>query len=277
MVGCKKYTYWFVIVITSLLSSNELWAQQHWSLSREAIDSLVHPQIMIQGEEILHFNTHSIHLGSINESDTPYVATFHFQNRSKDTIWITDVKTSCGCTQVQYPQTAILHGNEGNIKLTFDPREQIGTIDAHAYIYTNLSKTSPIVRLELTGNVSSSADSWSHLSKKMGTLRLKRKEITFKEIEHGNKTSMSILCGNSGETPLILSAKELPPYISFKTLPAVIEPNTEADMVFTLYADKLPDELKKHSSIQIVIDGTEALPNERIININININNENNL
>lgn len=276
MAGCKKYKYWFFIVITAIFSGNELWAQQHWQLSRDAIDSLVHPKMLEMDKEVLTFNVRSIDLGNINEMDTSRVATFYFENSFNDTIRITDIKTSCGCTQVQFPKSAISHGGKGCIKLTFDPIGQAGTIDTYAYVYTNLSKINPIVRLGLTGNVLSLEDDWSHLSHKMGVLRLKRKEITFREVENGNRTSLSILCGNSGETPLKLTAANLPSYLGFKTIPAVIEGNSEADLVFILYIDKLPDNLKNNLSNEIILHGIEASLTERTIKINIKMNSNNN-
>lgn len=266
MVGCKRHTCKLIAVMACLMAIQEVSAQR--LLSRAALDSLVNPPVMKGGNELLVFQNYSIDIGNINEGDAPYVVTYKFRNMADKAICITGINTSCSCTQVQYPQHEIKIGKEDSLQLVFNPMNQTGRIDAYAYIYTDLSDTHPITKLSIKGFVSST-DDWRHLPHKIGALRLKRKEITFREVKKGLQPSLRIVCANTGEAPLRLSADKLPEYIGFRTEPDVIEVGQEADVVITLYPDKLPEQLKRRCSSEIIIQGVDASITERIIKVNI--------
>lgn len=270
MAGCKKHTYRLITLAICLTLIGNLRAQQHMHLSRAAFDSLIHPPLMVNGKEMLTFDTYSINIGNISEGDNPRVATYKFQNKYDKAIQITRITTSCGCTQVQYPEYALNAGVADSLRLTFNPLNQVGNIDAYAYVYTNLSETQPIAKLVIEGVVSP-IDAWRHLPQQMGALRLKRKEVTFSEIKKGQHPSISILCANTSDEPLRLSANNLPPYITFKTIPEVIEAHQEADAVITIHSDKLPNELKKQLSTAIIVRGVTATETERTIKVNIQV------
>ena len=149
--------------------------------------------------------------------------------------------------------------------LTYNPKNRPGTIDVDAFVYLEGNERHPMARLSLYGEVVDS-DEWSHLPQAMGTLRLKRKEVRFAELPDRGKTTMRILCANSGVKPLKITSRILPPYATLHTEPAVIAVGEEADMVITIDVDRLP---KAEGEIRtsLIVEGVGGKPSERTLQI----------
>ena len=234
-------------------------------LTREQIDSIVRPTVSPQGAERLLCEQDSHDLGTLSEDDKPVSHTFTLRNVSTESIRIQRVRTTCGCTAATFDSTTIAPGSTTKVKLTYNPKDRPGTIDVNAYVYLADGSKQPAARLSLYGEVLD-RDVWSHLPHTMGTLRLKRKEITISEFPTQGRPSVRILCANSGNKPLHLKASMLPSYATFRTEPEVIAPGTEADLIITIDAAKLP----QHSDtlrFPVLIEGIAGRPSERTIYI----------
>ena len=79
-----------------------------------------------------------------------------------------------------------------------------------------------------------------------------------------------ILCGNSGDKPLRLSALVIPKFATFRTEPEVIQPGSEADIVVTVDASLIPAGKEKTFTFPIIIEGVDARPSDRTLNIKVN-------
>lgn len=234
-------------------------------LTREQIDSIMNPTLHVDASRTLRAEVLSYDLGKLSETDSSVSRTFRMYNLSKAPLRISRVRTTCGCTVAAYDTAAIASGGETAITLTYNPRNRPGTIDVDAFVYVEGTDRQPMARLSLYGEVLDS-DEWRHLPQAMGTLRLKRKEVHFSELPAGGKTTMRILCANSGVKPLRLTSRILPPYASLHTVPAVIAPGEEADLIITIDVDKLPNRVE---SIQapLIVEGVGGKPSERTLQI----------
>lgn len=67
----------------------------------------------------LTFKEDSFSFGDI-EKGKPVSHEFSFKNTSKQTILITNVKASCGCTATNYTKTPIKPGESGNVTATYN-------------------------------------------------------------------------------------------------------------------------------------------------------------
>ena len=67
--------------------------------------------------------------GTINEKDGPAVREFRFRNGRRDTTVICDISTSCRCITGQPSFSKVAPGEEGTIRLTFDPAYRSGPFD----------------------------------------------------------------------------------------------------------------------------------------------------
>lgn len=235
------------------------------NLTREQIDSIMNPTLHAEASKILVADEASYDLGKLNETDGLVNHTFQLRNVSDRPLRIGHVRTTCGCTAASYDSTLVAPGKEVVITLTYNPKNRPGTIDVDGFVYVEGYERQPMARLSLYGEVLDS-DEWRHLPHAMGMLRLKRKEVHFSELPAGGKTTMRILCANSGVKPLKLTSRILPPYASLHTLPNVIAPGEEADLIITIDVDKLP---KKEERIQapLIVDGVGGKPSERTLQL----------
>ena len=235
------------------------------NLSRAQIDSIMNPTLHAEAGKTLFVDNSSYDLGKLSETDSPVNRTFHLRNVSSNPLRISRVRTTCGCTAAVFDSTFIAPGKDAMVMLTYNPKNRPGTIDVDGFVYIEGNDRQPMARLSLYGEVIDS-DVWRHLPQSMGTLRLKRKEVRFAELPSDGKTTMRILCANSGLKPLKLSSRILPPYASLHTVPAVIAPGEEADLIVTIDVDKLP---KKEGEIQslLIVEGVGGKPSERTLQI----------
>lgn len=255
--------------LNGILFPGHIIAQERDSSWKARIDSIVNPNLLENGGQILQFDSLVRHIGRLSETETPRSVRFPFTNVSHSVIQITNVKTSCGCMSAVPDKKTLAPGEWGIITLTFHPSGRVGTIDTQAFVYTDVSDKQPVARLTLLGEVASD-DEWRHLPKAMGTLRLKRKNVTFNQLTPKQCPSERIPCANSGDTALKLSAKLLPSYITFHTEPEVLPPGKEGELVITVDGSKLPANSVFPFKVSLMVEGVGGRPSERMIQVIIN-------
>lgn len=95
----------------------------------------------------------------IERQDIPYgsedLFVFEFKNTAKKAAVITNVQTSCGCTAAERPETPILKGKKGTIKVHYDTK-RVGGFTKTVTVFSNVGD--PIV-LTIKGSVLSPSDS----------------------------------------------------------------------------------------------------------------------
>lgn len=235
------------------------------NLSRAQIDSIVNPTLHANATKVLLVESSSIDLGKMSETDSPVSRTFRLRNVSNMPQRIIRVHTSCGCTVATYDEDFIAPDGEARVTLTYNPKNRPGTIDVDAFVYLEGSDRQPMARLSLHGEVIDS-DAWRHLPQSMGTLRMKRKEVHFAELPSKGKTTMRILCANSGVRPLKITSRILPSYVTLHTDPAVIAVGEEADLVITIDVEKLP-KVEGDIRTSLIVEGVGGKPSERTLQI----------
>lgn len=251
---------------------------QPWALraqdsfrSREKMDSLINPPLMKQAEQILRFDKTVLNIGTLTEDDFPQTYRFTCENTCKKTLTITRVRTTCGCVGADVRTGDILPGETRIISLTFYPKNHPGMIDADAFVYLSYSDKTPVARLTLVGNVVPEADEWARYPYAMGKLRLKQNCLNFCEMNGTKQSSERILCGNSGDKPLRLSALIIPNFAMFRTEPEIIQAGCEADIIVTINPSLIPAERGKSFTFPIILDGIDVRPSDRTLNIKVNL------
>lgn len=263
--------YILLYILLFFLNPAHFCAQDMKRYSRSQIDSLINPPLLKVGESILRFASVKKDIGTLSEDDAPCMTRFSFRNVSKSAVTITRITTSCGCTAAQFDKKAILSGEESSISLTYHPKNHPGTIDVNAFIYTNVSEISPVVRLSLIGDVVPGMDEWSRFPYVIGELRLKRVQLNFPELTSSTSSSERILCGNSGKLPLKLSAPILPSYMTFRTEPEVIQPGQEADIVITVDGSKVSARVNEPVKYTLLLEGVNVRPADRTLKITLKL------
>lgn len=194
----------------------------------------------------------------LEETDEPYPMTFHYVNRSDRAVTIDKVSLSCGCLKAEYDKAPVPVDGTGNMTVYFNPHGYSGKIYRQVIVYTSLSAEQPTAQLSLSGEVALSKDPWRGYPHRLGVLRAKQSSVHFKMRNRKGKMAEVIACGNSGGRPLSLSAKGLPAYLKFYTVPAVIKPGGEADLVFQVDAALLPEAIEGAISVPVRLEGLDG-------------------
>lgn len=88
------------------------------------------------------------------EKGKPVSHDFTFKNTTKQTVLLTDVKASCGCTATNYTKTPIKPGESGSVTATFNAASP-GSFSKNITVTTNDSDVKKI--LTIKGKVNDTA------------------------------------------------------------------------------------------------------------------------
>lgn len=69
----------------------------------------------------LVFSTSNVNYGTIQKGSEP-LRRVEFVNKSKDKMFITEAKGSCGCTVAEFPKEVILPGEKSYIDVRYDTK-----------------------------------------------------------------------------------------------------------------------------------------------------------
>lgn len=81
------------------------------------------------------------------EQGTPVSHEFTFKNTTKQTILITNVKASCGCTATNYTKTPIKPGEMGTVTATYNARNG-GNFNKTVSVTTNDSDVKKVLKIK---------------------------------------------------------------------------------------------------------------------------------
>lgn len=258
-----------ILLFTGLALSCDLMSQVKAGFPDEDVEAIVNPPLEENAAHILKFDSIVCHLGTLTEDDSPKTVRFSFTNVSDKPVLIDRVRTTCGCVSAGVEARRIPSGEKGSVTLKYVPKNHPGTIDTNAFVYVEGMGKSPVARLTLLGNVLPGKDVWARFRYFMGKLRLKTKSVSIDEVAPGKKPEVRILCGNSGSTPLRLSAVIVPSFVSFRTEPEVIDPGCEADIVIGIDADVFLTAGNGNKSFRLIVEGVGGKPSDRTITVNV--------
>ena len=247
-----------IIVLWALLVAVGVSAQERVLLSRSALDALVHPELSTKSSGLMAVDEH-VNIGTIDDK-SPCDVVFYVENTTNSEVAISAIRSSCSCLKVIQGAERVAAHSVATIKCSFNPAGRSGEFEVDMLLYTTLDTDHPALRLTLSGEVHGD-DGYAHLSKRMGILALSRKSLCF-----DGSTEERIACANLGDKPLELSARSTVNAITLRTIPQVLQPGEEGEIVVGYSPEKLTvRELKT----MLIVDGVAASAAERMIQITI--------
>lgn len=236
------------------------------------LDAVLNPQMVENATCKLSIEPKERSIGVLSEDTVPVSYTFLCRNIGTQPLTIQKLVTSCGCTQAKISKQRLVAGDTATITVCYNPYAQAGRVFSRVFIYTDLSDKRPTGIVTLTGEVTPSADLWKDYRYALGTLRVRRKSVSFGKVQAGVHRVETIPCVNSGSKPLKVRATAgfLPAYLTLRCEPAELEPGQTGELVIELNGDKLP---KGDGTFQarhrILLDGISSSPSSRTVIVSI--------
>lgn len=153
----------------------------------------------------------------------PVKAEFKMKNDGNQPLIIKDVRTSCGCTTVYYPQTAVAAGDTFTVSAIYDAK-QMGHFLKQIGIWSNASAEPRL--LTIRGVVVEKIRNFKgEYPFTIGDLMADKNDIEFDNVNRGDMPIEKIHLYNSSNDVVEPQLMHLPPYIRGDIRPAKIAPN----------------------------------------------------
>lgn len=167
----------------------------------------------------------------------PVTAEFELINEENKSLRISQVRSSCGCTTVDFPQTNIAAGQTYKVGATYDAK-QMGHFEKQVGLYFE-DDQSPIM-LTLKGVVVDEVhDFGGQYNYKMGDLSVDKIDIEFDDVNRGDRPFQEIHLKNNSDKPLTPVIMHLPPYLKADMSPSTIAPGRSGVARITLDSEQL--------------------------------------
>lgn len=168
----------------------------------------------------------------------PRTATFEITNKGTEEMRLTEVRTDCGCTDVDYTRTPIQPGGKGTIKVTYDA-ELLGRFSKGILVKTSVQDL-PFY-LTIVGTVAmkkEEADNENY-AYQIGDLYLSTDNVEFDDVNRGDTPVFTIYLLNTGKTSYAPELMHLPKYLVMEADPQVIRPGRSGRILLTLNSHEL--------------------------------------
>ena len=170
----------------------------------------------------------------------PVTAVFKFTNKDKNPLLVREVDAGCGCLKPEWTSAAVLKGEEGEIRVTYDA-QMLGHFDRYIDVYTNAGEKPVRVRMKAvvsTGEVKAVEELFPY---SIGDVLLSTNNVEFTDVNAGDSAKVEIEIMNNGKevyTPMLM---HLPSYITATYSPEMIARGRRGKIELTLHSDKLQD------------------------------------
>lgn len=169
----------------------------------------------------------------------PVTIEYKLKNTSHKPVWISDVRTNCGCTAANVKYKTVAGDQTVTIPVTFDAK-QLGHFDKKIGIYEKGSKEP--VMLTMSGVVVQSiSDFAGKYTYTIGSFNADKNEVEFDNVNRGDRPVQKLYIRNNGKDNLQPVVMHLPSWLQAKVSPSTIAPGHSAVINFTLDSRKLRD------------------------------------
>ncbi len=180
--------------------------------------------------------------GTMDETGGTAKHIFKFVNSGTDSVQLTSVRASCGCTTPFWQKNALMPGDTGQIEVAYNPLNRPGKFNKTVTVRTSGVPETKIIRI--SGYVEPKPmEIKDEFSTDLGGIRLKSKFINFGNITTEKPVTKSMEIYNQSEdTIIILDRFVAPDFIKVTKLPAVIPPRTSIEIEIS-YLPKIKNDL----------------------------------
>lgn len=202
---------------------------------------------------VVEFLYNKYDFGNINEKGGSVNHLFKFINTGYGPVKLTDVVTSCGCTQTTWTNASVNPGDTGYVKVVFDPNGRQGKLDK---VITVLSDGSPKSQsLTIKGTVYASRFNFANTYKyQYGNLAVVSNMLNFPAVKENKYDSAEIGFYNMSNKNIYVYRIDAPKNILVNKPYDYMPPNTGMQIKVKYYPDRpveygpIKHEIKVHTN-----------------------------
>jgi len=194
-----------------------------------------------QAKPTIQFQSKVYDYGKIREADGPAKGVFTFSNIGNDTLLITGVRPSCGCTASDYTKDPVPPGGSGKIEATYNAAGRPGAFNKAITVTTNDPDNASVIltiKGEVTPKAKSKADEYPN---KIGNLYFKTNHLAFQDLKENEIKTDTFKIYNNGQNPLNIKINELPAFLKAEIKDPVLKPDMESFVTITYDAKARAD------------------------------------
>lgn len=198
--------------------------------------------------------------GTIYEKNGKVRHTFRLTNRSRQTLFITEANTWCGCTATDFSRKPIRPGETARVTVTFDPERRPGSFTKEVVLMLNDGRY--YTRLWIKGNVVAvrrpvTEDHHYHLG---GGLYVSKQTITFNELPVGKSYNYQWRVANETNRTMKVEFQRLPNNRVLKMPQQLILKPYERRLINIGYTFYKPRHFDRHIMIDVWVNGQKVSP-----------------
>lgn len=171
------------------------------------------------------------------EFQMPKHFSLSFTNKGDQSLLIKEVKASCGCMNVSFPEDSIAPGGHGEIDVTFDAK-LLGSFYKEVEVLTNASDEAAYIAIQGTV-VTEVQDHSDEYPIDLGNVRLEENTVDFEDVSLGEKPTAELRLLNTDRTAFRPELMHMPPYLSAQCEPEDIPAGKLGTIRLTLDSEKL--------------------------------------
>jgi len=205
----------------------------------------------------IKFESDTFDFGSIPRGAT-VVHSFRFSNTGQDTLEITSVRPTCGCTTAPLSSNKVAPGGEATIKAYFNSKNFNGRLTKYIYV-NSTDPINPYLKISFKATINDPI-----LPINMAPL-----EADFGSLALGAPGNLKVTLTDTGDSPLEvrLIHESAPEMVKVNPTSASLQPNGSADLTLQLAPQDKAGDLKESMTFDITggQEGRFTLPWKAVI------------
>ncbi|MEH0153936.1 DUF1573 domain-containing protein [Limibacter armeniacum] len=172
-----------------------------------SIITLLAVSVPVLAQSRIEFENDAHDFGKIQEEGGPAGVVFKFKNTGNQPLKLESVNASCGCTTPEWSKDAVLPGEEGYVKASYNPRNRPGVFHKSITVRTNGQPEVKVLKIsgEVIPRPQGPEDFYPMES---GNVRFKTSHIVMGSVLNDQKETGSTILYNQGKSPIEINLNE---------------------------------------------------------------------
>lgn len=192
--------------------------------------------------------------GEITEGDCP-LHTFDFENTTKNTVKILNVRVPCGCAKTKVEKDTLKPDEKTKFEVEFNSKGRLGDSENHFYLITD-SNELPIVKYTVKAKIKLKPEPVCYAPFKVDAVTLNPKEIKILTFNIENKGTLDLKIENGTADPMLAVDSPLP-----ITIPASQKQEIKIKITAPAYEGKIRSKIAfktndpKKPELPLIVEG----------------------